>query len=319
MITFRSHMNQLCALVTYPFKFYQTNMNVLKITTLLLLTVHIAYGQDNTELQQMAEADQQARMGQQIDWAELNKQDSLRRARATELLDAGLVKTAKDFYNTGIIFQHGNDTVASGIAVDCFKKAIEMDSTLNRWWYAAAVDRDLMRKGEPQIYGTQFIADASTQGKFMRYKMDPDRVTDEERRYYGVETLAEQAEKERLMNLKQVGMFYMESNSIEKTLDLIRSEFKKGDDATYNTGEQSLNAFGYGLLNQGLDNEALAVFELNTQLYPTAFNTYDSYGEALRKVGRIDEAIDAYQKSLALNPDNDNAENVLRELLPSNQ
>lgn len=294
-------------------------MNILKITSILLFFTHTAFCQDNVELQQMADADQQGRMGQQIDWTELNKQDSLRRVRAKELLDAGQVKTAKDFYNTGIIFQHGNDTIASGIAVDCFKKAIEMDSTLNRWWYAAAVDRDLMRKNEPQIYGTQFIANTSTNGKFMRYKMNPDQVTDEERKYYGVETLAEQVEKERLMNLKHVGMFYMESKSIEKALELIRSEFDKGEEATYNTGEQSLNAFGYGLLNQGLDNEALAIFELNTQLYPQAFNTYDSYGEALKKVGRKADAINAYQTSLELNPDNDNAVSVLRELAESDQ
>ena len=294
-------------------------MNILKITSILLFTVQIALCQDNDELQQMANADQQGRMGQQIDWNELNKQDSMRRVRAKELLDAGQVKTAKDFYNTGIIFQHGNDTIASGIAVDCFKKAIEMDSTLNRWWYAAAVDRDLMRKGEPQIYGTQFIADASTNGKFIRYKMDPDKVSDEERQYYGVESLAEQTEKERLMNLKSIGAYYMETKSIEKTLELIRSEFEKGEEATYNTGEQSLNAFGYGLLNQGLDNEALAIFELNTQFYPQASNTYDSYGEALKKVGRKTEAINAYQKSLELNPDNNNAVNVLRELSESDR
>lgn len=294
-------------------------MNILKITAILLFFTHSAFCQDNAELQQMADADQRARTGQQVDWNELNKQDSLRRMRAKELLDAGNVKTAKDFYNTGIIFQHGNDTIASGIAVDCFKKAIEMDSTLNRWWYAAAVDRDLMRKDKPQIYGTQFIANASTNGKFMRYKMDPDKVTDEERKYYGVETLAEQAEKERLMNLKSVGAYYMETESIEKTIALIRSEFEKGNQSTYNIGEQSLNAFGYGLLNQGLDNEALAIFELNTQLYPQAANTYDSYGEALKKVGRKVEAINAYQKSLELNPDNDNAVNVLRELTKSDR
>src|SRR5690606_29177696 len=196
---------------------------------------------------------QQARMGQQIDWTELNKQDSLRRARATELLDAGLVKTAKDFYNTGIIFQHGNDTVASGIAVDCFKKAIEMDSTLNRWWYAAAVDRDLMRKGEPQIYGTQIINDSSTNGKWKRYTLNPDAVTDEERKYYGVETLAEQEEKERLMNLTPIIQYYMESKSVEKTIGLIRSEFKKGMQSTYNVSEQMIKGLGYMLLNQDMD------------------------------------------------------------------
>lgn len=44
-----------------------------------------------------------------------------------------------------------------------------------------------------------------------------------------------------------VDMFNMESKSTEKTLELIQSEFEKGKDATYNTDEQSLNAFRTGV------------------------------------------------------------------------
>lgn len=274
----------------------------------------LALAQDNQELQQMADADQQQRMGQNIDWKELNKQDSLRRVKAHDIIDAGKVKTAKDHYNVGIIFQHGNDTVASGIAVENFKKAIEMDSSLNRWWYAAAVDRDLMRKGEPQIYGTQIINDSSTNGKWKRYTLNPDAVTDEERKYYGVETLAEQEEKERLMNLTPIIQYYMESKSVEKTIALIRSEFEKGTQSTYNVSEQMINGLGYMLLNQNMDTDALDIFQLNTELYPDAFNTYDSYGEVLLKLGKKEDAIKAYKKSLELNPQNDNAANVLKKI-----
>ena len=285
---------------------------VFLLTSLFFSTLALA--QDNQELQQMADADQQQRMGQNIDWKELNKQDSLRRVKAHDIIDAGKVKTAKDHYNVGIIFQHGNDTVASGIAVENFKKAIEMDSSLNRWWYAAAVDRDLMRKGEPQIYGTQIINDSSTNGKWKRYTLNPDAVTDEERKYYGVETLAEQEEKERLMNLTPIIQYYMESKSVEKTIGLIRSEFKKGTQSTYNVSEQMINGLGYMLLNQNMDTDALDILQLNTELYPDAFNTYDSYGEVLLKLGKKEEAINAYKKSLELNPKNDNAANVLKKI-----
>src|SRR5690606_28997381 len=255
---------------------------VFLLTSLFFSTLALA--QDNQELQQMADADQQQRMGQNIDWKELNKQDSLRRVKAHAIIDAGKVKTAEDHYNVGIIFQHGNDTVASGIAVESFKKAIEMDSSLNKWWYAAAVDRDLMRKGEPQIYGTQIVNDSSTNGKWKRYTLNPDAVTDEERKYYGVETLAEQEEKERLMNLTPIIQYYMESKSVEKTIGLIKSEFKKGTQSTYNVSEQMINGLGYMLLNQNMDTDALDIFQLNTELYPDAFNTYDSYGEVLLKL-----------------------------------
>jgi tetratricopeptide (TPR) repeat protein len=53
---------------------------------------------------------------------------------------------------------------------------------------------------------------------------------------------------------------------------------------------------------------------MNTELYPEDFNTYDSYGECLVKIGRIEEGITAYKKSLELNPNNENAKKVLEEI-----
>ena len=46
-------------------------------------------------------------------------------------------------------------------------------------------------------------------------------------------------------------------------------------------------------------------------MYPNEYNTYDSYGECLLKTGKKEEAIAAYKKSLELNPDNKNAENII--------
>ena len=41
---------------------------------------------------------------------------------------------------------------------------------------------------------------------------------------------------------------------------------------------------------------------------------HDSLGEGLRELGRSDEAIRSYEKSLELNPDNANGEAMLQEL-----
>ena len=137
-------------------------MNKIYISLILLLTmISSGFAQTNPELQKMADADQQDRFSGE-NWDTVMKNDSIRLAKATKLFKEGELNTAKDYYNAGIIFQHGNDTIASKMAVESFKTAIEMDSTLNRWWYAAAVDRDLMRRGEPQIYGTQYIVDEKT-------------------------------------------------------------------------------------------------------------------------------------------------------------
>ncbi|MCD8539289.1 MAG: hypothetical protein LRY55_05635 [Leadbetterella sp.] len=60
--------------------------------------------QDNPELQKMADADQSARMSSKVDWRVLNREDSLRRKRILELLREGKVITARDHYNSGIVF-----------------------------------------------------------------------------------------------------------------------------------------------------------------------------------------------------------------------
>ncbi|MCE7054155.1 tetratricopeptide repeat protein [Algoriphagus sp. AGSA1] len=284
------------------------------IFLMLGIGAEISFAQHNKELQEMADQDQQSRFSGNIDWAELAREDSLRRERVLELMRSDSLVTGKDYFNAGIIFQHGNDTTASSLAVKCFGKAIEMDPTLHKWWYAAAVDRDLMRRGEPQIYGTQYIQDESTGGKLKQYQIDTTQVTDEDRIYYGVETLAQQREKERLMNLKSLGSFYASSGSIEKTLELITLEFDKGNDAEYNVREEAINSFGYQLLSQQKLQEAIQILELNTRLYPSGANTFDSLGEALRLDGRIEESIRAYSKSLELNPENENAKTAIREM-----
>jgi hypothetical protein len=61
--------------------------------------------------------------------------------------------------------------------------------------------------------------------------------------------------------------YYKKSNSIDNTLELIKSEFKKGNKSEYNAGENYINAFGYELMTDNKNEEALKVFKLNTELY----------------------------------------------------
>lgn len=286
-------------------------MNKIFFSLIVLVTISNGFAQTNSELQKMADADQSERMSGNINWVELNKKDSIRLAKATQLFNDGELETAQDYYNAGIIFQHGKDTIASKMAVESFKKAIEMDSTLNRWWYAAAVDRDLMRREEPQIYGTQYVSNSSTNGKLKRYKIDTTKITDKERIYYRVETLEEQKQKERIMNLKSIFSFYVENSLIEKTIALIKNEKAKGKTSVYNVSESAINSFGYQLMGQNKLDESLKVLKLNTALYPKAANTWDSYGEILLKLGKEKEGIKAYKKSLALDPNNENAKNII--------
>ena len=79
-------------------------------------------------------------------------------------------------------------------------------------------------------------------------------------------------------------------------------------------GERTVNNRGYALLTEGKAAEAIAVFRLNVYLFPESANVYDSLGEAYMVAGNTELAIENYEKSLELNPDNANAIEKLREL-----
>ncbi len=79
--------------------------------------------------------------------------------------------------------------------------------------------------------------------------------------------------------------------------------------------EQRLNQAGYQLLAEpDRSAEAIAVFLLNTELFPESSNTWDSLGEAYMEAGETELAIANYEKSLALDPSNTNAVAMLERL-----
>ncbi|MDT4966184.1 MAG: hypothetical protein QOJ64_921 [Acidobacteriota bacterium] len=78
--------------------------------------------------------------------------------------------------------------------------------------------------------------------------------------------------------------------------------------------ELTLNTLGYQQLNARHVEEAIALFKLNVEMYPRGFNTYDSLAEAYMVHGDRLLAIRNYRKSLALNPQNTNAVEKLKQL-----
>jgi pimeloyl-ACP methyl ester carboxylesterase len=78
--------------------------------------------------------------------------------------------------------------------------------------------------------------------------------------------------------------------------------------------EGSLNRLGYQQLSAHRVEDAIALFKLNVEMYPQSFNVYDSLGEAYMVHGDRSFAIKNYRKSLALNPRNTNAVEMLKRL-----
>ena len=89
-------------------------------------------------------------------------------------------------------------------------------------------------------------------------------------------------------------------------------EFAARTDPT--TVEMEVNFVGYALLQTDREEQALTVFELNTRVFPEAFNTWDSLAEAHMVLGHDDEAIRFYERSLELNPNNSNAETMIARI-----
>ena len=82
----------------------------------------------------------------------------------------------------------------------------------------------------------------------------------------------------------------------------------------YDFGEPSLNAFGYELLGRDEVDAAIRAFRLNSELFPESANVWDSLAEGYMTAGERDLAIEYYETSLSIDPDNANAVRKLQEL-----
>lgn len=82
----------------------------------------------------------------------------------------------------------------------------------------------------------------------------------------------------------------------------------------YDIDENDINTLGYYYMNGNAIDAAIALFKINMMEFPSSFNVYDSYGEALMKKGNTKEAIKNYKISLELNPGNENGIDMLSKM-----
>jgi Tetratricopeptide repeat len=76
------------------------------------------------------------------------------------------------------------------------------------------------------------------------------------------------------------------------------------DNPQYSLPEQALNDWGRRLMRARRLPEAIGVLRLNVQLHPTSLSVYDALGEAYDRHGDRALAIEAYEKSVSLDPNN---------------
>lgn len=173
-------------------------------------------GPATDELRALYEADQADRQftrePTQEDWAVINVRDAERQARVYELLRADRIVLAEDFYHAAMVLQHGDtyeDILLSHIL--SMAAAFKGDER-GQWLSAASLDRYLQRTRMPQRFGTQYVRvspedpfelDLSqpwSRGAYVRWL--PDSI----REIFGVDPLARQVERLRMMNAREGGV-----------------------------------------------------------------------------------------------------------------
>ena len=108
-----------------------------------------------------------------------------------------------------------------------------------------------------------------------------------------------------------LGRLLDEGKTIDEIFKIIRSQDR--ENPVYVMSQGSINGIGYWIMGKERNEEALRLFKFNIELYPDAYNTYNSYGECLLKMGDTINAIKVYEKSLELNPDDQSGIEVLSQ------
>ena len=94
--------------------------------------------------------------------------------------------------------------------------------------------------------------------------------------------------------------------------------FKKivGDESAhdYYVDEKEFNILGYVYLREKRVKEAVVVFEMNAKRFPDSWNVWDSLGESYLVAGKYEKAKKLYEKSIELNPENENGRKMLEKI-----
>ncbi len=105
----------------------------------------------------------------------------------------------------------------------------------------------------------------------------------------------------------------IEEHGVETSLNKMRKMHARGGNDYYFL-EAEFNAMGYRYATQEKYDEAIAVFTLNTEMYPDSWNVWDSLGEAQLKNGQTDLALANYEKSLKLNPESESGKAAVKNI-----
>jgi len=101
--------------------------------------------------------------------------------------------------------------------------------------------------------------------------------------------------------------------ALEKNLNAAIESYQKRN-KKIDLLENVVNAKGYDLIGEKKLKEAIEIFKLNVFAFQKSANAFDSLGEAYLEAGDKKLAVENYKMSLILNPQNENAREVIKRL-----
>lgn len=157
---------------------------------------------NNAEMKAMFDADQGERLAAKADWKLITANDEKRRARTREFLAQNALHTADDYWEAAFVFQHGDTADSYLLAHILAMVAVAKGKQDAIWISAATLDRYLMKIGQKQVLGTQYVR-PDLKGPWTQEPYDRAFASDALRQELGVGTEAQQAEHEKQLNAKK--------------------------------------------------------------------------------------------------------------------
>ena len=111
---------------------------------------------------------------------QIAKNDDIRIRRTKELLESGALKSANDFWNASLVFQHGKFFDSYLIAHELAVCSLLLGNQKSAWLCGATYDRMLNNSGRPQRFVTQY--QTSPTGEYELAWYDTNRINDSMRK-----------------------------------------------------------------------------------------------------------------------------------------
>jgi len=160
----------------------------------------------------------------------------------------------------------------------------------------------------------ELLIDSPTFGKFKLFPVSEIKFVVEDLEHYAIFESDDNGIPFRvtLHQTSRTGDLY--SAIIKQGIESAIKQYHQMKRNGFDFSESELNSLGYQLLGIKNIKAAIEIFKLNVEAHPESFNVYDSLGEAYMLSGDDILAIKNYKKSLELNPQNINAQQMLKKI-----